>query len=100
MGATWRHGPHHSAQKSTSTGVSELRTSSAKLASVTALMSATVAPYEGASRLRKSWSSTVTGTSDIPMVPYPDAHSTSAGTFVGTEAMSSRSASHRSASIA
>src|SRR5690606_7667432 len=42
MGATWRHGPHHSAQKSTSTGLSLLRTSLSKVASVTSLMVATV----------------------------------------------------------
>src|SRR4051812_10557854 len=34
-GATILHGPHHSAQKSTSTGLSLPRTSLAKLASVT-----------------------------------------------------------------
>src|SRR6476661_6144387 len=33
-----RHGPHHSAQKSTSTGLSEPRTSEAKLWSVTVLV--------------------------------------------------------------
>src|SRR3954468_16126056 len=36
-GATIRHGPHHSARKSTRTGLSEPRTSSWKLASVTYL---------------------------------------------------------------
>src|SRR5690348_476456 len=36
MGATWRHGPHHSAQNSTSTGLSLLRTSVSNVASVTA----------------------------------------------------------------
>src|SRR4051794_30512540 len=41
IGATWRHGPHHSAQKSTRTGLSDLRTSASKSASVTAFMSAT-----------------------------------------------------------
>src|SRR6478735_6622293 len=34
IGATLRHGPHHVAQKSTSTGFSLMRTSSAKVASV------------------------------------------------------------------
>src|SRR6478736_6093101 len=34
IGATLRHGPHHVAQKSTSTGLSLMRTSSAKVASV------------------------------------------------------------------
>src|ERR1051326_210614 len=43
-GATRRHGPHHSAQKSTRTGVSDCRTSVAKVSSVTAL----VAPMGGA----------------------------------------------------
>src|SRR6188508_1995418 len=33
-GATARHGPHHSAQKSTSTGLSLLRTSASNVASV------------------------------------------------------------------
>src|SRR6476619_7900251 len=37
-GATWRHGPHHSAQKSTRTGPSAPRTSVAKLLSVTVLV--------------------------------------------------------------
>src|SRR6478735_6616317 len=39
IGATWRHGPHHSAQKSTRTGLSDLRTSASKLSSVTACRS-------------------------------------------------------------
>src|SRR5665213_3678139 len=34
MGPTFRQGPHHSAQKSTMTGLSEFRTTSAKVASV------------------------------------------------------------------
>ena len=38
MGETWRHGPHHSAQKSTRTGLSDLRTCASNSASVTALM--------------------------------------------------------------
>src|SRR6202012_1659769 len=33
-GPTIRHGPHHSAQKSTKTGLSDLRTNSSKFASV------------------------------------------------------------------
>src|SRR4051812_36190488 len=37
-GAIIRHGPHHSAQKSTRTGPSEPRTSEAKLWSVTVLV--------------------------------------------------------------
>src|SRR6201747_1941486 len=37
-GATCLHGPHHSAQKSTSTGPSACSTSAAKLASVTVLV--------------------------------------------------------------
>src|SRR5437879_4547308 len=37
-GATMRHGPHHSAQKSTRTGTSACNTSAAKLASVTVLV--------------------------------------------------------------
>src|SRR6476661_417860 len=37
-GAIIRHGPHHSAQKSTRTGLSEPRTSEAKLWSVTVLV--------------------------------------------------------------
>ena len=36
IGAIWRQGPHHSAQKSMTTGTSDLRTSSSKVASVTA----------------------------------------------------------------
>src|SRR3954464_13892036 len=39
-GATTRHGPHHGAQKSTSTGVSDSSTSAWKVMSVTWLMSA------------------------------------------------------------
>src|SRR5688500_5950103 len=38
-GATIRHGPHHAAQKSTTTGLSLPRTSSWKLASVATLIS-------------------------------------------------------------
>src|SRR4051812_29421618 len=47
-GATWRHGPHHSAQKSTSTGRSACRTSEVKLWSVTALVLAPIMaiPFE------------------------------------------------------
>src|SRR5918912_4095554 len=41
IGSTWRHGPHHSAQKSTSTGLSDLSTWASKSASVTAFISAT-----------------------------------------------------------
>jgi hypothetical protein len=37
-GATARHGPHHGAQKSTSTGTPDSSTSALKLASVTACM--------------------------------------------------------------
>src|SRR5512135_3612611 len=37
-GAIWRQGPHHSAQKSTSTGSEDFRTSASKLASVTCFM--------------------------------------------------------------
>src|SRR5262249_54840774 len=37
-GSTRRHGPHHSAQKSTSTGVGDISTSSTKVASVTSSM--------------------------------------------------------------
>src|SRR5690606_34196789 len=37
-GVTFRHGTHHSAQKSTSTGLSDCSTSVAKLASVTSLV--------------------------------------------------------------
>src|SRR5947209_1288683 len=43
-GATIRHGPHHGAQKSTSTGLSDSRTSAWKLLSVT---SVTVPAIEG-----------------------------------------------------
>src|SRR3974390_697109 len=35
MGAIARHGPHHAAQKSTSTGLSDFSTSESKFASVT-----------------------------------------------------------------
>src|SRR3954453_13197449 len=42
-GATILHGPHHSAQKSTSTGLSDVRTSLWKLVSVTVLV---VAPTD------------------------------------------------------
>src|SRR5215204_489973 len=36
-GATCLHGPHHAAQKSTSTGTSEFKTSSSKVSTVTAM---------------------------------------------------------------
>src|SRR5215218_2203665 len=55
-GATILHGPHHSAQKSTSTGLSLPSTSSAKVASVTV----TVLPAMGMSSSR--WS----GCSEVP----------------------------------
>ena len=45
IGATWRHGPHHSAQKSTRTGLSDLRTCASNSASVTAAMLPTVLPF-------------------------------------------------------
>src|SRR5664279_3446468 len=38
IGDTWRHGPHHSAQKSTRIGLSCSSTSAVKLASVTDLV--------------------------------------------------------------
>src|SRR3954469_12073552 len=41
IGATWRQGPHHSAQKSTRTGLSDLSTCDSKSASVTAARFAT-----------------------------------------------------------
>ena len=40
IGATMRHGPHHGAQKSTSTGRSDSMTSAWKLMSVTSVTSA------------------------------------------------------------
>src|SRR4051795_1636710 len=43
-GATILHGPHHSAQKSTRTGLSLPRTSVAKLASVTVLVLPAMGP--------------------------------------------------------
>src|SRR5215204_3014651 len=51
IGDTWRHGPHHSAQKSTTTGLSFCSTSLAKLASVTVLV---LAPTVFLSRFRGS----------------------------------------------
>src|SRR6476660_6992784 len=50
-GATILHGPHHSAQKSTSTGLSLPSTSLAKLVSVTV----TVLPAIGRSPSRLAW---------------------------------------------
>src|SRR3990170_3955788 len=47
IGSTWRQGPHHSAQKSTKTGLSDLRTWVSKSESVTAEMSATDLPFVG-----------------------------------------------------
>src|ERR1700739_1017388 len=44
-GATIRHGPHHGAQKSTSTGFSDSSTSAWKLLSVTSATLAMLAPY-------------------------------------------------------
>src|SRR3954454_765110 len=47
-GATTRHGPHHGAQKSTSTGVTDSMTSAWKLVSVTSVMLADMlAPLQG-----------------------------------------------------
>src|ERR1700712_339198 len=43
-GSTLRHGAHHSAQKSTSTGLSDCRTSLTNVASVTALVAPTGDP--------------------------------------------------------
>src|SRR5215216_6263990 len=43
-GATCRHGAHHSAQKSTTTGTSEFRTSSSKVSALTATGSPTTLP--------------------------------------------------------
>src|SRR3954466_14719710 len=66
-GATTRHGAHHGAQKSTSTGVSDSMTSAWKLVSVTSRISAMWAPR----RLRTSesiasvWSS-ARGKRDAP----------------------------------
>src|SRR4051812_18278130 len=51
MGETWRHGPHHSAQKSTSTALSLCRTSVVKLSSVTVFA---VVPTEGSFRFDRS----------------------------------------------
>src|SRR4051812_12425573 len=45
-GAIMRHGPHHSAQKSTSTGLSLPSTTSAKVASVTAVTPDIPAPHQ------------------------------------------------------
>src|SRR6186997_760441 len=47
IGETWRHGPHHSAQKSTRTGLSDLRTCVSNSESVTAGMLPTVLPFGG-----------------------------------------------------
>src|SRR3954447_10147212 len=48
IGDTWRHGPHHSAQKSTRTGLSLSSTSAVKVASVTDLvLLPTVFPFTG-----------------------------------------------------
>src|SRR5437016_14175822 len=44
IGAIIRHGPHHVAQKSTSTGLSAFRTAVSKSLSVTSSMFATCAP--------------------------------------------------------
>src|SRR4051794_9685610 len=54
-GATILHGPHHSAQKSTSTGLSLPSTSLAKLVSVTV----TVLPAIGRSPSRLAWKCSV-----------------------------------------
>src|SRR5687767_5504272 len=51
-GATILHGPHHSAQKSTSTGLSLCRTSVANVASVTVLVLAPTAVLLGSMSLR------------------------------------------------
>src|ERR687890_1270519 len=45
-GSTLRHGAHHSAQKSTSTGLSDCSTSVTNVASVTALVAPTENPPE------------------------------------------------------
>src|SRR6185369_13393508 len=49
-GATRRHGPHHSAQKSTSTGVGDMRTSSVNVASVTAFVVPILLSFRSSSR--------------------------------------------------
>src|SRR5689334_20121534 len=54
-GAIIRHGPHHSAQKSTSTGPSDPRTSEAKLWSVTVLVAMAANLLAGFQRLTGIW---------------------------------------------
>src|SRR3954447_17831893 len=54
-GAIIRHGPHHSAQKSTRTGVSEPRTSEAKLWSVTVLVAMARDSPGGVQKLTSIW---------------------------------------------
>src|SRR5262249_61947637 len=51
-GETAWHGPHHSAQKSTITGLSLCRTSCSKLDSVTAVLISDV-PFHGRCRLKR-----------------------------------------------
>src|SRR4051794_34440140 len=50
-GATMRHGPHHGAQKSTRTGVSDSRTSAWKLLSVTSEMAPKMWLLQGREKL-------------------------------------------------
>src|SRR5579884_3350165 len=54
-GAIIRHGPHHSAQKSTRTGLSEPRTSEAKLWSVTVLVAMAGESPGGVEKLTSIW---------------------------------------------
>ena len=75
IGFIWRQGGHHSAQKSTRTGVSDWSTSSRKVASVTAL-ALLMSPSESPGR------AVVGGTRDgggCGVVPHPGVELTTSG---------------------
>src|SRR3954454_25096264 len=72
MGATCLHGPHHSAQKSTRTGLSDLRTCDSNSASVTESMLLTEVSLsdEFSWKLVLAIESTAAGQRMFPPAPY------------------------------
>src|SRR5882757_4590776 len=71
-GSTRRHGPHHSAQKSTSTGVCDISTSSTNVASVTSFMvslSGNRVRAEGSASATPGRSEVITAAGGRPTLP-------------------------------
>lgn len=79
IGAIMRHGPHHGAQKSTNTGVSQFNTSSVHVASVTALATAETSMQQAQwSWVRPLWDSSTSQTvtvNGVTMLWSSDTHS-------------------------